>query len=93
MELEDPSPHSQAPATSPHPEPDQSRSPPYTLKIHFNIIIPSTPKSSALYLPLAYVHSGRYKFQKQRLLLPPKLRDCLHNGEDRFPQGGSLKFD
>jgi hypothetical protein len=32
-------PHSQAPATSPYPEPDQS--PSHILKIHFNIVLPS----------------------------------------------------
>ena len=46
-------PHSQKPATSPYPDPDQSSPWPqsYFLKIHFNIILPSKPRSSKLLLP------------------------------------------
>ena len=41
-------PHSQEPATCPCPEPDRSRScpPSHFLKIHFNIMLPSTPEYS-----------------------------------------------
>jgi hypothetical protein len=49
MEPEGSSPYTQEPATRPYPEPDQSslRPPPPKLsKIHFNIILPSTPGSS-----------------------------------------------
>jgi hypothetical protein len=48
MEPEGPSPYSQEPATCPYPEPDwSSPCPPSNLsKIHFNIILPSTPGSS-----------------------------------------------
>jgi hypothetical protein len=45
MEPEGSSPYTQEPVTRPYPEPDQSSLcfPPNLLKIHFNIIFPSTP--------------------------------------------------
>jgi len=48
METEGSLPHSQAPATCPYPEPDQSSPclPSHLLEIHFNIILLSTPGSS-----------------------------------------------
>jgi hypothetical protein len=47
MERDGLSPYSQEPATCTYPEPDQSslRPPPNLSKIHFNIILPSTPGS------------------------------------------------
>jgi len=47
MEPKDSLPHSQEPATRPYSEPEQSSMchPSYFLKIHFNIIVPSTPES------------------------------------------------
>ena len=53
MEPEGSLPHSQQPVTCPYPEPD--RSSPYPdiplLKIHLNIILPSTPESQAVSFP------------------------------------------
>jgi hypothetical protein len=48
MEPEGSSPYTQQPAICPYPKPDQSSlCPPTNLsKIHFNIILPSTPGSS-----------------------------------------------
>jgi hypothetical protein len=48
MEPQGSSQYTQEPATCPCPEPDQSslRPPPNFSKIHFNIILPSTPGSS-----------------------------------------------
>jgi hypothetical protein len=48
MEPEGSSPYTQEPATCPYPEPDQSSLRPLLniSKIHFNIILPSTPGSS-----------------------------------------------
>jgi hypothetical protein len=48
MEPEGSSPYSQQPATCPYPEPDRSSHAPLSnlSKIHFNIILPSTPGSS-----------------------------------------------
>jgi hypothetical protein len=48
MEPEGSSQYTQEPATCPYPEPDQSslRPPPNFSKIHFNIILLSTPGSS-----------------------------------------------
>ena len=53
MERESSSLHSQETATCPYPEPDQSSPCPqfYCLKIHFNIILPSTPGSLFLRFP------------------------------------------
>jgi hypothetical protein len=51
MEPEGSSPYTQEPATCPYSEPDQSslRPPPPKLsKIHFNIILPSTPASRCI---------------------------------------------
>jgi hypothetical protein len=47
MEPDVSSPYTQEPATCPYPEPDQSslRPPPNLSKIHFNIILSSTPGS------------------------------------------------
>ena len=58
MEPEGSSPHSQAPATCPYPEPAQSS--PHTLihllKVHPNIILPSTPGSPQRSLTLGFPH-------------------------------------
>jgi hypothetical protein len=44
---------SQQPATGPYPEPDESnKHPTYFPEIHFNIIIPSMPRSSERSLPI-----------------------------------------
>ena len=45
MEPEGSLPHSQVPATRPYPEPDRSIPHPNILKIHLNIILPSTSGS------------------------------------------------
>ena len=42
--------HAQEPATSPYPEPDQSSPcpPSHLLRVHFNVTLPSTPRSSMM---------------------------------------------
>jgi hypothetical protein len=56
MEPESPSPYTQVPATCPYPEPTPSS--PHDLKIHLNIILPSTSWSPQwpLFLRLTHQH-------------------------------------
>ena len=60
MEPESSLPHSQVPATCPYPEPARSSQCPtsHYLKIHLNIIFPSTPGSSKWSLSLRYPHQN-----------------------------------
>ena len=58
MEPEGSLPHSQAPATCPYPEPEQSSPcpPSHFLKIRLNIILPAMPGSSKCYPSLRFPH-------------------------------------
>jgi len=60
MEPKDSLPHSQETATRPYPEPDQSKPCPtsHSLKIHFNIILPSARGSSKWFPCLRYPHQN-----------------------------------
>ena len=60
MQPEGSLPHSQAPATCPYPEHTKPvhASPSHFLEIHFNIILPSTPKSSKCTLSFSFTHQS-----------------------------------
>ena len=60
MEPEGSLPHSQVPATCPYPEPARSVHTPtfHFLKIHLNVILPSTPGSSKWSLSLRFLHQN-----------------------------------
>jgi len=52
--------HSQVPITCPYPEPDQCNSclPSHFLKMHFNIILPSMPRSSKWFISHRFTHQN-----------------------------------
>ena len=62
MEPEGSSPHSQEPATCPYPEPGWSSAcpPPNLSRVHFNIILPSTPGSFKWAPSLRFPHKNNY---------------------------------
>ena len=63
MEPECSLPYSQVPATCPYPEPARSSPSPrtsYFLKIHLNIILPSTPGSPKWSLSFRFPHQNLY---------------------------------
>jgi hypothetical protein len=67
MEPESPLPWSHEPATSLYPEPDESSHTfqPYFLKIHFNITLTSTTRSSEWSLPFNVRHYSVYECDKE----------------------------
>jgi len=90
MELDDPLPNSQAPATCPCPEPDQS-----SLYHHPTSLRPTLILSSHLRLSLPHCvypwhmyNLGVTTSRNKHLSLPLNLKDCLHNGKERLQRGG-----
>ena len=78
MKYGDSLPHWQQLATCPCPESDQSSScPPYHfLKIRFDIILPSTPRTSKWSFPRKFLHQTQYA---------PLFHTCYMNRQSHFP--------
>jgi hypothetical protein len=86
MEPEGSLPYTQEPATCPYPEPDESslRPPPNLSKIHFNIILPSTPGDVSRYRNILRKRAGSTRsrcLEKslwKRLWTCRKITECMN---------------